>query len=102
MYVKNFSVYYSQERHVNPTMRPVVDLRGSGHYVIEGFYSSIWSLLNEPYPQIGFRAEKTCLPDIDSIRYFNATRVTLTLPNRSGIAVNVFVVRTEEEIYTGK
>ena len=99
MYVKNFSVYYSQQRLVNPTMAPVADLRGSGHYVINDLHSSVWSYLNEPSPQIGFRSEITCMPDIESIRYFNITNATLTLPDRSGTAVNVVVVRTELEIY---
>ena len=57
MYVKNFSVYYSQQRLVSPTIQSVLEIRGAGDYVLEDYYSATWSYLNEPNSQTGIRSE---------------------------------------------
>ena len=56
MYVRNISAYYSTDRQVFPVIYSVVDYRGSGDFVLEDYYSSVWIYSNEPIAQTGVAA----------------------------------------------
>ena len=77
---KNTTFYYSQERIIIPIAGAEIESAQSGDLIMEDHNANSYLHPSDLHGQVMMLSQASCLPDIDTVRYFNMTNANYTIP----------------------
>ena len=91
--ITNMKVYYSTpDRLIDTLFFHVFRYDGPGHYVVNGYYSAVYSTFAETKTSLYYQMQANWLPMLDTVHYINISNTVTTMPfeNKLNDKITIF------------
>ena len=99
IYSDNTTFYYSQERMVFPAPESTLRSEMPGEFIVSNYIGEVYNVDVDGTGTFALFPKSTCIPDLDNIRYFKATNITMPMRKYELDAYNMLFLQLQSDIY---
>ena len=99
VYADNITFHYKQERIVYPIIQSALRSEMPGNFTVSNLHSELFYTFTDETAVYALFPRINCVPDVDTIRYFTSTNISMPLDYENVQAHNIAFVQIDSDIY---